>query len=99
MSSTCCMKCSKSLLMVPGKIHHMTGITIADRGKDKNVFWSLLAGSEGNAGWTNEVHIEWKMRAMLFDGATGNDADLAEINGIIDLRPGEFFVAVFGFGA
>jgi len=36
---------------------------------------------------------------VLFNGPTGYDADLSYIDGIVDLRPGEFFVAIFGFSA
>jgi hypothetical protein len=35
---------------------------------------------------------------VLFDGAAGDDADLAQFDGIVDLRPRQFFVAVFGSG-
>ena len=45
------------------------------------------------------VDVEGEVRSVLFDGAAGQNADLAEIDGIIDFRPGEFFVAVFGFGS
>jgi hypothetical protein len=39
------------------------------------------------------------MRTVLLDGSTGNNADLPEIDGVVDFRPGQFFVTVFGFRA
>jgi hypothetical protein len=36
---------------------------------------------------------------MLFHRAAGNDANLAQINGVVDFGPGEFLVPVLGFGS
>jgi hypothetical protein len=52
-----------------------------------------------NAVGTNEIDIQRQVRAMLLDCAAGQDTDFAEIDGVVDLRPGQFFVAVFGFGS
>ena len=34
------------------------------------------------------------MLPMLLDGPAGKNADLAQVNGVVDLGPGEFFVTV-----
>ena len=36
------------------------------------------------------------MRAMLLDRAARQDADLAQLDRVVDLGPGEFLVAIFG---
>ena len=37
------------------------------------------------------------MRAVLLDGTARKDADLAQLDGVVDLGPGEFLVAIFRF--
>src|SRR5262245_7986018 len=39
------------------------------------------------------------MRAVLLDGAAGDDADLAQRDGVVDVGPGQLLVAVLGGGA
>jgi hypothetical protein len=36
---------------------------------------------------------------MLLDGSAGNDAHLAQLDGIVDLGPSQFFIAIFGFSS
>ena len=47
----------------------------------------------------DQIDVERQMRAVLLDGAAGHDADLAQLDGVVDLGPGQFFVAVLGRGA
>ena len=59
------------------EIHDVPGVTITNGWKNKEFVWNQAAGPVRNPGGTNDIDIERKMRPMLFDRATGNDADLA----------------------
>ncbi len=79
----------------PRKIHDMARVAVTDRGEDQNLFRHFTSGAPRDLGWANEIDIERQVVPMLFDGPARQDADLAEIDGVIDFGPGKFFVAVF----
>ena len=47
----------------------------------------------------DEVDVERQVRPVLLDRAAGDDADLAQLDGVVDLGPGQFLVAVFSRGS
>src|SRR5262249_58178952 len=47
---------------------------------------------------TDEVHVERQVRAVLLDGAAGHDTDLAQLDGVVDLGPGQLLVTVLPAG-
>ena len=55
-----------------------------------------MPGPLGDAAGTDQIDIQRQMRPMLLDRAARHDADLAQIDGVVDLGPGQFFVAIFG---
>ena len=59
----------------------------------------VSAGAAGDAAGTDQIDVERQVRAVLLDGAARHDADLAQIDGVVDLGPGQFFVAVLGGGS
>jgi hypothetical protein len=79
------------------EVHHMPRVTITVSGKQKHLFGYDPAGASGDLGGADHIDVEWQMRAVLLDGATRENADLAQFDGVVDLGPGEFFVAIFGF--
>ena len=68
---------------------HANAIAAFDNGG-----WAFLAPK---AGW--RVYVESEGLFLLFDGAAREDADLAEVDGVVDFGPGQFLVTVFGRGA
>ena len=82
-----------------GKIHHVARVPVTNRGQHENLVGYLPAGAARNLGRADDIHIERQMWAMLFDRTTRHDADFAQIDGVVDLRPGEFFVTELGGGA
>src|SRR5207253_4169711 len=81
------------------EIHHVASVAVANGGKHQHLVGNQSAGAERNLGWADDIDIERQMGTMLFDRATRHDADVAEIHGVIDLRPGELFVTRFGGGS
>ena len=61
----------------------------------KNVV-TLLAETAERA---DEIDVERQVVPVLLDRPARDDADLAEVDGIVDLRPRELFVAILGGGA
>ena len=59
------------------KIHYMTGVTVADCGKDEDFLGNDFAGATSDLGGADKVHIQWKVRAVLFHRATWDNANLA----------------------
>ena len=41
------MKCSKCVLMVPGKVHHMPGVAETIRGQQKHLIWERAGRRRG----------------------------------------------------
>src|SRR6185369_1942784 len=78
-----------------GKIHHMTGITVADGREHEDFVGNLSSGAARDFGWTNDVYVQRQVRSVLFHRATRHDADFAQFDSIINLRPGQFFVTMF----
>ena len=81
------------------KIHHMTGVSITDRRKHQDLVRNLSTGAIRDSGWANHIDIERQVMTVLLDCAAGDDADLAEVNRVIDFGPNEFFVAKLSRGA
>ena len=82
-----------------GKIHDVTGVAITDGGQHEQLVGHQPPGAVRDPGRADNIDIEREMRAVLFDRAARHDADLAQFDGVVDLRPGEFFVAEFSGGA
>src|SRR5438093_2737118 len=82
-----------------GKIHHVARVAVANGGKHQHLVRNQSAGATRNLGRADDIDIERQMGTMLFDRATRQDADFAQIHGVIDLRPGKLFVTIFGSGA
>src|SRR5690349_20803741 len=82
-----------------GKIHHVTRVTVANGGQHKQLVWHQPSGAVGDSRWANNIDVEWQMMPVLFDRATRHETHLAHVDRVIDLRPGEFFVAKFSGGA
>ena len=91
------MKCSKCVVDRAGKIHDVPGVAVGESGQHEHLVGDILAGTARDAARADEIDVERQMRPVLLDGAAGQDADLAQIDGVVDLGPGQFFVAVFRF--
>jgi hypothetical protein len=77
----------------------VTGVAVTDGGQHEQFVGYQPSGAVSDPGWADNIDIKRKMRAVLFHGAARHDADFAELDGVIDFRPGEFFVAEFSGGA
>ena len=44
----------------------------------------------------DQIDVQRQVRAVLLDGPAGHDADFAQLDGVVDFRPGQFFVAILG---
>ena len=82
-----------------GKIHDVPGVAVADRGQHQQFVRDQASGAVSDPGRADDIDIERQMRAVLFHRAARHDADLAHLDGVIDLRPGQLFVAKFSGGA
>ena len=89
------MKCSKWVLIVPGKVHDVAGVSIAVSRQQQHLFGDDPARSSGDLGRADHVDIERQVRAVLLDGATRQNTHLAEIDRVVDLGPGELFITKF----
>src|SRR5205814_6112193 len=83
----------------PREIHDVARVAISNHGQYKQLIGDKPAGAVGDATGTDEIDVQRQMRPMLLDGAAGHQADLAQLDGVVDLGPSEFFVAIFGGGA
>jgi hypothetical protein len=82
-----------------GEVHDVSGVAVGHDRKHEQLIGDELAGPGGDADGADEVDVERQVVAVLLDGPTGDDANFAEVDGVVDLGPGEFFVAIFGGGA
>ena len=77
------------------EVHHVARVAVGDGGKDEQLVGDLAAGAERDLGRTEDVDVERQVRSVLLDGAARDDADLAELDRVVDLRPGQLCVAIF----
>src|SRR5262245_33828207 len=77
-----------------GKVHHVATIARPVWRQNEHLVGNLLAGAIRDALRANEVHIQRQVRPVLLDGAADYDAELAHLDGLVDLGPGEFLVTV-----
>ena len=77
------------------KIDHVARVAEIDRGKDETVRRGPRRRSQSHLGRAQDVDVEGQVGTVLLHGAAGNDTDLAGVDGVTDLGPREFFVAVF----
>src|SRR5687768_10660624 len=82
-----------------GEVHHVPRVAVGHDRQHEHLVGDFLAGAASDASGADQVDIQRQVRTVLLDGPAGDDAHLAQINRIVDLRPGELFVAVFGGGA
>ena len=82
-----------------GEVHHVAGVAVGDDRQHEHLVGDLPAGPVGDAARADEIDVERQVRPVLLDGAAGHDADLAQLDGVVDLGPGQFLVAVLGGGA
>ncbi len=82
-----------------GKVHHMPRVAVADGGQHQNLFGHFPARAAGDFGGTDKIDIQRQVRSMLLDGAAGHNAHFAQLDGVVDFGPGQFFVAEFGLSA
>jgi len=73
-----------------GKVHHVARVAVANGGKHEHLLRNQSAGAARYLGRADDIHIERQMGAVLFDRPTRNDADFAQIDGVIDLRQVSF---------
>ena len=59
----------------------------------------FAAGSGGDADRADEIDVERQVRPVLLDRPARDDAHLAEIDRVVDLRPRQLLVAVLGLRA
>lgn len=83
----------------PRKVHDMPGVTVGYHGEYENLVGNRLTGTVGDADRADEIDIQRQVWPVLFDGSARHDTDLLQIDGIVDFRPGQFFVAVLGRGS
>ena len=82
-----------------GEVHDVPGVAVGHDRQHEHLVGDFAAGAVGDPGRADEVHVERQVRPVLLDGAARHDADLAQLDGVVDLGPGQFLVAVFGRGA
>ena len=81
-----------------GEVHDMAAVAVPVGRQDQHLARDLLADAVGDALWANNIDIQRQVRPVLLDRADGQDADLAQLDGVVDLGPGELFVAEFSSG-
>ena len=79
-----------------GEVHDVAGVAVGDDRQHEHLLGDLTAGAAGDLRGTDEVHVERQVRPVLLDGAARQDADFAQLDGIVDLGPGQLLVTVFG---
>ena len=83
----------------PREVHHVAGVAVGDDGQHEQLVGDLPPGPVGDPERADEVHVERQVRPVLLDGAAGHEADLAQLDGVVDLGPGQLLVAVFRAGS
>ncbi len=82
-----------------GKIHDMSGVAVRHDRQHFHLVGNLFARSSGNAARADKVHVERQVRAVLFDGAAGDDANLSGVDSVFDFGPSQLFIAIVRQGA
>ena len=81
------------------KIHHVGGVPITDRRQDQQLIRNEPARAVGHPSRADGIDVERQVRAVLLHRPTRDQANLFQINGVVDLGPGQLFVSIFGAGA
>jgi hypothetical protein len=69
-------------------------VPVGQRGENQDLLRNLLSRSRRHAAGTDEIDVQRQMRPVLLDGAAGDDAHLVEGDGLVDLGPSQFLVAL-----
>jgi len=80
------------------KIHHVPGVSIGHDWQHQHLIGNLLARAACNSERTDEVDVQRQVRPMLLDRTAGNETNLPDVDGIINLGPSQFFIAILGRG-
>ena len=78
----------------PGKVHHVARVAVGDRREHEHLAGDLATGAERDLGRAEDVDVERQVRPVLLDGAARDDADLPELDRVLDLRPRQLRVAI-----
>jgi hypothetical protein len=81
------------------KIHDVARVAVGDDRQHEQLVRDQLAGAGRDAARADEIDVQGQMRAVLLDGAARQQADLAHFDRVVDLGPGQFFVAILGRGS
>jgi hypothetical protein len=81
-----------------GKVHHVSGVAVRDSWQHEHLVGVGCSDSVGNRSGTHQVNVQRQVVTVLLDRPARNDANLILLNGIVNFRPREFLVAVFGAG-
>lgn len=79
-----------------GEVHDVPGVAVGDDGEHEQLIGDFFAGTVRDSDGADEVDIQRQVRPVLLDGPARHDADLLQVDGVVDLRPGELLIAVFG---
>ena len=67
-----------------GEIHDMACVSVSNRRQHQNPFRHRTANTVSNAAWANQIDIQRKMFAVLFDRSAGNDANLLGLDRFVN---------------
>src|SRR5262249_51421127 len=81
------------------KIHDVARVAITNGGQHEQFVRYQASSAQGDSRGANDVDIQWQMSAVLFHGATGDEANLPQLDGVIDFRQSELLIAEFSGGA
>ena len=78
----------------PRKVHHVARVAVGDRREHEHLVGDLATGAERDLRRAEDVDVEGQVRPVLLDGAARDDADLPELDRVLDLRPRQLRVAI-----
>src|SRR5262249_22095556 len=82
-----------------GEVHDVAAVAVPVRWQDEHLVGGLAAGAVGDPLRADAVHVERQVRPLAPRRARRHDAYLAQLHGVVDLRPGQLLVAVLFRGA
>ena len=94
MSSTWCDEVLEVGVDRAGEVHDVAGVAVGRPSAARALLRDCAAGAERDPGRADDVDVERQVRPVLLDGAARDDADLAQLDGVVDLRPGQLLVTV-----
>jgi hypothetical protein len=81
------------------EVHDMARIAVANRGQHQQFPGNQPSGAVRDSRGADDIDIQRQMRPVLLDRAAGHEADLVQVDGVVVLGSGEFFVTKFCGGA